>query len=144
MEVHRAARKGVLAVTLALCASAGRAEVTQVDNGRLEALISKGVPIVDIRRPDEWHRTGVVEGSHLLTFFDAQGNYDERAWLAELGKIAGPDDPVVLICAVGGRSGVVTRMLDARVGYTRVHDVSDGIRAWIAAGKPTVQVPPAP
>ena len=114
------------------------AEVTQVDNAKLESLIEAGVPVVDIRRPDEWQSSGVVEGSHLLTFFGRDGTYDTKAWLAELAKIASPDEPIVLICESGGRSGVVTRMLDKQAGYTKVHDVSRGIRAWIDAGRPVV------
>ena len=134
------ARAGLVGLLLSLGGGLVQAEVTEVDNRMLEALVASGVPVVDIRRPDEWRKTGVVEGSHLLTFFDREGRYDARAWMEALARIAGPDDPVILICEVGGRSGVITRMLDTRMNYTRVHDVSDGIRAWIKAGKPTVPV----
>ena len=56
-----------------------RAEVTRIDNMALERLRARGVPVVDIRTPEEWRATGVIKGSHLLTFFDAQGSYDLRA-----------------------------------------------------------------
>ena len=49
----------------------------------------QNVPIIDIRRPDEWRSTGVISGSYLLTFFDAKGNYNLNQWLAELNDIAG-------------------------------------------------------
>jgi diacylglycerol kinase len=34
----------------------------------LKALLAQGVQIYDIRRPEEWRSTGVVEGSRKLTF----------------------------------------------------------------------------
>lgn len=120
--------------------SGARAEVTQVDNAKLAELIEAGVPVVDIRTPEEWRTTGVVEGSHLLTFFGRNGQYDAKAWLTEFRKIAGPDDPVILICETGGRTGVVSRFLDTRAGFNGIHDVSRGIRAWIDASRPTVRV----
>ena len=44
---------------------------TNVDNAQLKTLIAQGVPVYDIRRPEEWRQTGVVEGSRTLTFVDA-------------------------------------------------------------------------
>ena len=114
-----------------------RADVTHVDNAALERLLQRGVPIVDIRTREEWRATGIIEGSHLLTFFDAQGNYDFRAWLSELAAIAGRDDAFALICDSGGRSGVVSQFLDGRLGYRHVFDVPGGIAQWIADDRPT-------
>ena len=114
------------------------AEVTHVDNAALERLIRRGVPVIDIRTPEEWRATGIIEGSHLLTFFDAHGNYDFRAWLSELAAIAGRDDAFALICDSGGRSDVVGRFLDGRLGYRHVFDVPGGIVKWIADDRPTV------
>lgn len=115
-----------------------RAEVTLVDNVALERLIRRGVPVIDIRTPEEWRATGIIEGSHLLTFFDANGSYDFRAWLSELAAIAGRDDAFALICDSGGRSGVVGRFLDGRLGYRHVFDVPGGIAGWIADDRQTV------
>ena len=117
-----------------------RADVTHVGSVMLEELLRDGVPIVDIRTPEEWSETGVIEGSHLITFFDAEGNYDARAWLAEFSAIAAPDEPVAIICQRGGRSSTVSRFLDARVGYERIHNVQRGIARWIAEGRPTVPI----
>ena len=129
-----------LILTIALLAGSAplRAEVTHVDNADLERLLEVGVPVVDIRTPEEWEATGIIEGSHLLTFFDAEGNYDARAWLSALSAIAAPDAPVAIICHSGGRSNVVTRFLDSQVGYEKVHDVHRGISQWIAEERPTI------
>ena len=127
-------------LTLAFLAGSApiHAEVTHVDNAALERLLESGVPVVDIRTPEEWDATGIIEGSHLLTFFDAQGNYDAREWLSALSAIAAPDAPVAIICHSGGRSDIVSRFLDGQVGYQHVHDVHEGISQWIAEGRSTV------
>ena len=131
-------RSLLLAAALLAASTPLAADVTRVDNVALQHLKQRGVPIVDIRTPEEWRGTGVIEGSHLLTFFDAQGRYDFRAWLSELTAIASRDEPFVLICDSGGRSAVVSQFLDARLGYQRVHDVPGGIARWLAEDRPTV------
>ena len=131
-------RTMILTVALLAGSAPLRAEVAHVDNATLERLLEAGVPVVDIRTPEEWEATGIIEGSHLLTFFDAQGNYDARAWLSALSAIAAPDAPVAIICHSGGRSDIVSRFLDGQVGYQHVHDVHEGISQWIAEGRSTV------
>jgi len=126
-----------LALSLSLALLPAHADVIQIDNEELKSLLEQGVPLIDVRRADEWKQTGVVEGSHLLTFFDAKGNYDVKQWLAELDQIAPNDQPFILICAVGGRTGNISKLLDRRLGFTGVHNLTKGIRGWIKAGEPT-------
>ena len=115
------------------------AQVSNVDNDELEQLMAQGVPVIDVRRPEEWTQTGVVEGSHLLTFFDKQGRYDVNKWMAEFSRIAGPDDPVVLICRTGNRTGTISKFLDQQLSYKKVSNVTKGITHWISQGKATVK-----
>lgn len=137
------AMPGLLLLVAALLAGGTplRADVTRVDNAALERLMRRGVPVIDIRTPEEWRETGIIEGSRLLTFFDAQGRYDARAWLSELAAIAGRDDAFALICDSGGRSGVVSQALDGQLGYRYVFDVPGGIAQWKAEDRPTVDPP---
>jgi hypothetical protein len=46
---------------------------SNIDNAQLRTLPARGVQVYDIRRPEEWRQTGVVEGSRKLTFVDAGG-----------------------------------------------------------------------
>ena len=116
------------------------AEVGQISNAELKQLMDKNVPIIDIRRVDEWKKTGIVEGSHKLTFFDARGKYDMDKWLAELDKIAKKDQPFILICRTGNRTGQVSNFLDKKLGYQKVYNVKDGIKKWIKDGNEIVIV----
>ena len=125
---------------LFLLALGGCAEppYSNVDNARLKALLAQGVPIYDIRRPDEWRATGVVEGSRKLTYVDAAGRMNPEflpRFTAEVGK----DNPVILICRTGSRSDRLARELMEKQGYTQIYNVRRGIAGWIAGDNPVVK-----
>jgi len=130
----------LLGVVLLAGALGGCAEppYSNADNDQLKALLAQGVPIYDIRRPEEWRSTGVVEGSRKLTFVDAGGRPNPEflpRFTAEVGK----DDPVVLICRTGSRSDKLARELMEKQGYTQVYNVRHGITGWIAGNNPVVK-----
>jgi rhodanese-related sulfurtransferase len=133
--------KSILCVTW-LLASTAIADVKNIDEAELIQLIEQDIPVIDIRRQDEWERTGTIQDSHLLTFFDKNGRYDAKAWLAELNKLVSIDEPFILICAAGVRSNNIAQLLDGRLGYTGVHNVRKGIQSWIAKGQPVVPYKP--
>jgi len=130
----------LLGVVLLAAALGGCAEppYTNVDNDQLKALLTQGVPIYDIRRPEEWRSTGVVEGSRKLTFVDAGGRPNPE-FLPRFAAEVGKDDPVVLICRTGSRSDKLARELMEKQGYTQVYNVRHGITGWIAGNNPVVR-----
>jgi rhodanese-related sulfurtransferase len=131
--------KLIIAIIFALFALPATAEVTNIDNAELQKLLDSGVPIIDIRRPEEWLETGIVPGSHMITFFDQRGDYDLHGWLAQLNKIAGKDEPFILICRTGNRTETVSDFLDGEMDYSKIHNVTDGITKWIEQGNKTVK-----
>ena len=132
----------LLLLTLGLSiAPAWATEVVQINNQELQQLLEQGVPLIDVRTTTEWQQTGIIKNSHLLTFFDENGRYDAQAWLQQLSVIVSPEQPVAFICAVGGRTQAITHFLTTQLRYQKVYNVSQGIRAWISAGYPTVAQP---
>lgn len=94
--------------------------------------------LVDIRRPDEWARTGIGAGAHPL-------DMRRRDFTRALGALAGGDmaAPIALICARGGRS----RYLAARLtgaGFRNIIDVPEGMLGsgagpgWLARELPVM------
>lgn len=126
----------LLILLLSLFATATRADVTHIDNEELARLMAAGVPIIDLRTEGEWKETGVVKGSRLMTFFDEKGRADAPVWVEKLKAVAKPDEPVVLICRTGNRTGVVARFLDETVGYRKVYNVKQGIYGWMKEKRP--------
>jgi rhodanese-related sulfurtransferase len=131
------------AALLAAVALAGCGEpppYTNVDNAGLKALIEQGVPVYDVRRPEEWRETGVVAGSRPLTFVDARGR-PAPDFLPRFSAEIAKDAPVVVICRTGNRTDVLARELATRLGYTKIYNVRDGIAGWLRAGNPVVRLP---
>ncbi len=95
--------------------------------------------LVDIRRPDEWAKTGVPEVAEALDMRDSA--FVDKVLAARRSD----DQPVAVICARGVRSArLARRMTDA--GITPVIDVPEGMLGsgagpgWLARGLPLKQV----
>jgi len=130
----------ILVVAALLVASAPvRAEVTNVDVAGLEQLRERGVPVIGLRTPEEWSHTGVIAGSHLVTFADAGGRYDVDGWVSRLAAVAASEEPIALICGIGRRSSIAGRILDRQFGYEKVFNVVGGMEQRIAEGRETVR-----
>ncbi len=74
--------------------------------------------LVDVRSEEEY-KQGHIDGSKLIP-------------LQELGKRTGEiktDQPVILYCHSGTRSGLALRLLKG-TGFTRVAHIKGGIMAW--------------
>ncbi len=126
----------LLAITVSACS---QPPYTDLNNGQLETLLGQGVPVYDIRRPLEWQQTGIIEGSRLLTFVDADGRVS-RDFLTSFTGQTGKNEPVILICRTGSRTRTLARHLVEHLGYTQVYNVRGGIRDWIRDGGAVVRV----
>ncbi|MDD5757536.1 MAG: rhodanese-like domain-containing protein [Desulfobulbaceae bacterium] len=86
----------------------------------------KDLLIIDVRSPEEL-REGKIENSTLIPFMDImRGNYTIPQ-----------DRPLLLICAVGGRSYAAMQIL-AHKGYKEIYNLQGGIAAWKQANLPLV------
>jgi len=130
----------LLSLAITIPGPAAHGEVVDIDNKQLAELLAKDVAIVDVRTPGEWRRTGVIEGSHLLMFFDERGRYDLRNFATEIKEIVNIDKPVIVICRTGSRTVSIAPFLDQKVGYGVVYNVRKGIKPWIAAGNKVTKV----
>jgi len=129
---------GLLLLVIALSGCA-EPPYSNLDNEQLETLLGQGVPIYDIRRAEEWHQTGVIEGSRLQTFVDGSGRVLPD-FLAHLSRTVDKDDPVILICRTGNRTSTLARHLIEQMGYTQVYNVRNGITRWISDGRPVTHL----
>ena len=112
---------------------------SNLGNGQVKTLLEQGVPIYDIRRPEEWRQTGVVDGSQLLTHVSANGRVLPD-FLNRFTSAVGKQDPVILICHTGNRTSMLARYLATQLGYTRVYNVRNGITRWISDGRPITRL----
>lgn len=116
--------------------AAGEGRVTVGDAH--EGATSGAFTLIDIRRPDEWKRTGVGEGAYPI-------DMRREDFTTQLLGVTDGDKsaPVALICARGVRSRRLTERLTA-AGFTNIIDVPEGMLGsgagpgWIKSGLPTV------
>ena len=118
-------------------ADAGAQGNLRVEDAHAAAL-SGAVFLIDIRRPDEWQRTGGGEGAIAL---DMRRDDFTDALLEETG--GRKDAAIALICARGVRSrGLTARLTSA--GFTNILDVPEGMLGsgagpgWLKSGLPVV------
>ncbi len=131
---------GLLGVVLLLPQGSHAAQdpgFKNIDNARLIELMEQGVPVYDIRRADEWSRTGVIDGSRRLTYVDRRGVMKKK-FLPRFTDAIDKDQPVVILCRLGVRSENLARYLVDKLGYTRVYNLRDGIVGWIYENQPVV------
>lgn len=88
--------------------------------------------IVDIRRPDEWLDTGVIEGAKLLTFESPQ------SFLNVIGPEIADGRELILICRSGNRSTLAAEALATMIP-NRIISIDGGMSQQIAQGYQTVR-----
>ncbi len=83
--------------------------------------------IIDVRTSKEIRQYGAVAGSQHI----GMGH------IAKNGVPFPEDQPLLVICAVGGRSYAVGRFLEKK-GYTEIYNLSGGLNRWSKEGLPVV------
>jgi rhodanese-related sulfurtransferase len=92
--------------------------------------------VVDIRTAKEWQATGIIPQSQPVEFFDEQGHYDLEKWLAHIKQLQkSPEQPLILVCRSGNRSGKLGNMLTKQLDMKNVYHLSSGMMSWIKADK---------
>ena len=132
-------RIGILIGLLCTCLVAHGSEVKDITINELKALMSEGVTVIDVRTPEEWGKTGIVQGSIPIMFFDEKRKAHPREWLIAAANYIQPDKKVALICRSGNRSKVIGKYLVKEHGYQQVYNVKGGIISWVKHGNKTVK-----
>ena len=118
-----------LALVAALVAAAPALQAGEAVEEALtvEQMQASGALVVDIRTPEEWAETGVIDGAKLVTFTDAD------SFLATIGPEIADGRDLVLVCRSGRRSGIAAEAL-AGVIPNRVISQQGGMVGLVAGG----------
>ena len=84
----------------------------------------KGLLLVDVRGADELSE-GYIEGSTLIPLWD----------ILKGAQRPPKDKPILLICAVGGRSLALGKLM-SKNGWPEIYNLKGGISAWKEAKLP--------
>ena len=99
-----------------------------IDVHEAKKMLDAGVPVLDVRNPDEFAQERIAEARNLPLPALSKGAKD--------GLPTDRQAPVITICARGQRSLYGLLLLKAQ-GYQIVKSVAGGMGAWVNAGLPT-------
>ena len=111
------------------------AEIVVINNSQISALMKENVPLIDVRREEEWKSTGIIKNSNLITFFDKEGKYDFKKFLSELNKIENIEKGLILFCRTGRRTTIIAQALEKTGKFNKIYNTK-GIKAWNASKYP--------
>ncbi len=115
-------------------------DVISINNQKLDELLKKGIPIIDVRTEKEWNKTGIIKNSFLVSMINKRGRYSFSDWMKRFSDINLKNNSAILICAVGGRSLYLAKMIQSVTDDLRIYNVEKGIHDWIINKKPIVKV----
>lgn len=116
------------------------ADFIGINPSQLQEKIDENIVVIDIRTPPEWKELGVVPTSEKIMFFSESGKYDVQLWLNNFSKyVKDKNQPFVLVCRSGNRTGSVGNFLSDKLGYKNVFHLKDGIKSWIKENRNTIK-----
>jgi len=103
-----------------------RSRVREVEVGQVPERVRRGARLIDVREDNEWQRGHAAGAEHL-----------GRGVIERDIETAVPDHSaeLILYCGGGYRSALACDNLQ-RMGYTNVHSMAGGWKAWQEAGAP--------
>jgi rhodanese-related sulfurtransferase len=111
-----------------------RAVIEEIDSEHLRALQADGVPVIDVREPEEFAAgrvPGAVNIPRGMLEFQVDGhpalNFRTDPHLSHRRE------PVILYCRTGGRSALAAEAL-RRLGFDRPLSLAGGYTQWLDTG----------
>ena len=92
-----------------------------------ELVADQNTLLVDIRTPEEWQQTGIVEGALLVTYTDA------ASFVNAIKPHLQPDQTLALVCRSGNRTSRAARQISGLV-ENPVVDVAGGMLRIVREG----------
>lgn len=111
-----------------------RAAIEEIDSDGLRALQAGGVPVIDVREPEEF-AAGRVPGAVNIPRGVLEFQVDGHPALnfATDPHLSHRREPVILYCRTGGRSALAAEALK-RLGFDRPLSLAGGYTQWAADG----------
>lgn len=124
-----------------LCTLSLFAELKEIDAQTLLTMQKKGIPVIDIRTPQEWQERGIIKGAHKIMFFTPKGGADVPNFMFKLGHlVTDKEKPFIIYCAHANRTKELGKWLSKTLGFKHVLELKGGIEyGWIDKGFKTVK-----
>jgi len=112
------------------------AEFKSIDAKTLIKMQKNGVPVIDIRTPQEWKERGIIPNAKKIMFFTPDGKVDIANFMFKLGHIVkDKNQPFIIYCAHANRTKKLGEWLTKGLGFKKVYELKGGIEyGWINKG----------
>ena len=117
------------------------AELKEVNADTLIKMQKQGIPVIDIRTPQEWKDRGIIKGAHKIMFFTPLGRADVPNFMFKLGHLVkDKEQPFIIYCAHANRTKELGKWLSDKLGFKKVFELKGGIEyGWINTKHKTVK-----
>ncbi len=130
----------ILFLLLNTILSAAPTKVTGINVNELIELKHKGVKIIDIRKPKNLEKSGIIPTSFLLNFYKEDGTINKEKWLkAFINLVKNTKIKFVLISTDGTKAKYGAELLYEK-GYSSPLYLIGGIEAWITAKEQLIKI----
>lgn len=85
------------------------------------------VTVIDIRTEDEYKKTGILPGSHILSF------YEEESFVERLASLVDKEESIAILSQDGEHSLKVAWLLNSK-GYKHITNLVGGVEQGIKNG----------
>lgn len=110
----------------------------QMNSDELLEAQAQGSVIIDIRREDEWQKTGIIDGAKTITAFTKAGRLHQDFQQKFSSLTQSLKTPIVLYCRTGNRTNKLGNALVSQLGYSNLSHLRNGITGWINDGLKSV------
>lgn len=128
----------IFLITLTTYLNAG---VKSVSVSELEKLLEIGIKVIDIRKPNDLAKTGIIPTSFRLNFYDKDGKINRTKWLnAFIRLVKDSKIKFVLVSTNGEKAELGANLLYDLKGYKNPYYLEGGINSWIDDKKKLIQI----
>jgi rhodanese-related sulfurtransferase len=106
------------------CSTASQDAIEVIDSEKLISLEKQGIVIIDIRTINEYENGHIPEVVHI--------DFMQNDFIDKI-KEQNMDEPVIIYCASGGRSGKASKLM-MEAGFKKIYDYSGGFSDWKRKG----------
>ena len=133
-------KRGILFILLSILifTSISYAEIKNIESNEIKRLMSLGIPLIDVRRKDEWVSTGVIENSYHHTFFEKDGTYDFKGFINKVKNITNSEKGIILFCRTGRRTTAIAQALEKTNDFPNIYNTK-GIKEWLSKGNKVIK-----
>jgi len=119
----------ICAILFCSCVSAQTVYSVKAKDFKIVLDTQLNAQLIDVRTQKEYNK-GHLKNSVLIDYFKKEF----KNKLLKLDK----NKPILVYCAVGGRSGRTTKILK-KLGFKTIYDLEGGYKSWKKNGYPIIQ-----